>query len=228
MSNPVHKLDVPLLLECVSENCQFRFPVLTQQEKIKAQSCPYCGSPTTIVETHANSPHPHPFNHTQKPLSIVEVLVDNIRSAYNIGSIFRISDGAGIQHVHLCGLSPTPNHASVVKTSLGAEKKVPWSSHRNGKNRVADLLSQGYTVWALETGEGSGSIFDLTYPDPSCRILLVIGNEVCGVDPGILRLCEKRLWIPMVGVKESLNVSSAFGIAAYTLCWNLRNNFASS
>jgi len=148
---------------------------------------------------------------------MVEALLDNIRSTYNVGSMFRAADGAGLQCLHLCGITPTPENPKVVKTSLGAETSVMWKYYRNSVSAVRELKSRGYGIFTLEASSRSQSIFKLDSTFTQKPILLIVGNEICGVDPDILSLSDKVLWIPMHGQKESLNVALAFGIAAYTL-----------
>ncbi len=146
----------------------------------------------------------------------LEVMLDNIRSAWNVGAIFRAADGAGIARIHIGGVSATPGHAGVAKTSLGAEKSVPWQYHRDAVEAVACLAQEGLHVWALEGGRNAEPLAEAALHIPS-PLLLVVGNEVSGVDPGILQMCERVVYLPMQGVKKSLNVAIAFGIAAYWL-----------
>jgi tRNA G18 (ribose-2'-O)-methylase SpoU len=151
-----------------------------------------------------------------QPLPL-EVLLDNLRSVYNVGSIFRTADGAGVRQIHLCGISPTPKHRKLAKTALGAAEAVPWTVQLNGLQKAVALKEQGYQLWALEESPHAESLFDVTIQADDPPIALILGNEVIGVDPGILAQCDKVLYIPMVGQKESLNVAVAFGIAVYYL-----------
>jgi tRNA G18 (ribose-2'-O)-methylase SpoU len=147
----------------------------------------------------------------------LEILLDNIRSAENVGAMLRTADGAGIRHLHITGMTPSPGQVKVSKAALGAEFTVPWTQHWNGLQAVLDLKSQGYHIWSLEGGEDSVSLFDLQPPAGPRPILLVVGNEIAGVDPQILSESEKVISIPMLGIKKSLNVATALGIAAYTI-----------
>lgn len=149
-------------------------------------------------------------------------LLDNIRSSYNVGSMFRTADGAGLSCLHLAGTTPTPEHHGVAKTSLGAEFSVPWEYHRNGLEAAQQLKDAGYQLWALEVGSQSVPLFEALPAPDNPPILLVVGNEVAGIDPGILAICDRFIWIPMQGFKRSLNVATAFGIAAYHLRWSQR------
>jgi 23S rRNA (guanosine2251-2'-O)-methyltransferase len=148
------------------------------------------------------------------------VLLDNIRSAWNVGSIFRSADGFGFKHTYLCGITPTPDgpaREAVTKTSLGAEEAVTWSYHKDAVKLVRRLKKEGWQVWALEEHERAVPIS--TQPDTlsSNPVILILGSEVTGIDPGLLELADKILHIPMHGEKSSFNVAIAFGIAAYQL-----------
>ncbi len=103
------------------------------------------------------------------------------------------------------------------KTALGAEELVAWSGHRNGPDLAEKLVQSGRILWALEYTEDSENLFALSDVAPDKRVVLVLGNEVTGVDPGILQHCERTLYIPMRGHKASLNVATAMGIAGYAL-----------
>jgi tRNA G18 (ribose-2'-O)-methylase SpoU len=148
---------------------------------------------------------------------VLEVLLDNIRSIYNVGAIFRTADGVGIRHLHLCGLTATPEHAKVRKTALGAEQAVPWTYYRNSLEAVTQLKARGMHLWALESYPDARSLFEVAHELVSYPTVLVVGNEVSGVDPGILAQCHGKVSLPMHGVKESLNVAVAFGAAVYVL-----------
>jgi tRNA G18 (ribose-2'-O)-methylase SpoU len=142
-------------------------------------------------------------------------LLDNLRSVYNVGSIFRTADGAGIRHLHLCGITPPPDHPKIAKTALGAEKSVGWSQYKNGLETAVSLQQRGFQLWAIEETAQSDPLFTAAHPADNSPILLIVGNEIAGVDPEILALCDRVLHIPMAGHKKSLNVATAFGIAAY-------------
>ncbi len=199
---------------CTNPACGLRFPVLEHDDR--GRCCPRCGAPAdTAVGLYEEHTAPRPASNPAR--SRIEVLADNIRSIYNVGSIFRTSDGAGISHLYLCGITPTPDNPRLRKTALGADDVIPWSYHCNGYNTAETLISQGKRLWALEGGIQSVSIFSFDMDDAETPIVLAIGNEVCGVDPGILSLCEKIIGIPMQGVKTSLNTAVALGIAVYHL-----------
>lgn len=152
------------------------------------------------------------------------VLLDNIRSAWNVGSILRSADGFGFTHAYLCGITPTADNEAVTKTSLGAEDSVPWSYHRDAVKLVKGLKGEGWKVYALEDDKRAVTIhavssagFERAPQRSAQREALIVGNEVTGVDPELLDLCDNIFYIPMRGEKKSFNVAIAFGIAAYAL-----------
>jgi len=145
----------------------------------------------------------------------VSVLLDNIRSAWNVGSIFRSADGFGLAHAYLCGITPTPENDAVRKTSLGAEDSVPWSYHKDAVKLAKGLKREGWRILALEEDRKALRLED--FSGSTQRSVLILGNEVTGVDPELLKFCDEILYIPMQGDKKSFNVATAFGIAAYTL-----------
>lgn len=198
---------------CTSSSCGLRFPV--DEGSPLGESCPRCGSGTEFADEAYSTP-PAPGVVTE-PTVRLQALLDNIRSLRNVGSIFRTADGAGVEHLYLGGITPTPEHPKLAKTALGAELEVPWSHRPDAAALAAELAANGHRLWALEGGGDSRSLFgpgpvDGDDPRP---IVLVLGHEVSGVDPRILRLCERVVHIPMLGIKDSLNVSVAFGIAVY-------------
>jgi tRNA G18 (ribose-2'-O)-methylase SpoU len=144
----------------------------------------------------------------------LHLLLDNLRSSYNVGSLFRTADGAGVGQIHLCGITPTPVHPKVAKTALGAQETLPWRYHRNALHAADWLQAQGCALWALEISAKSVSLLDASPVGP---LAMVIGNEVSGVDPELLARCERIIEIPMLGHKRSLNVASAAAIAIYWL-----------
>lgn len=149
----------------------------------------------------------------------ITVLLDNIRSAWNVGSIFRSADGFQFRHAYLCGITPTPENDAVTKTSLGAEDSVPWSYHKDAVKLVKGLKKEGWRILALEEDERAKQINNASKMDATSdqRTVLIVGNEIIGVDPDLLNLCDQILYIPMRGEKKSFNVAVAFGIAAYVL-----------
>lgn len=200
--------------ECTETACRFRFP--TTEPAIATDRCPWCGGRTVVVcalpaatEQRVDLPAPPA---TIQPMA---ALLDNVRSTFNVGSIFRSADGAGMRHLFLCGVTPTPEHRKLAKTALGADDHVAWSHHRNAVLLAETLRANGYTLWALETSATALSLFEIeASPQP---LVLVVGSEVTGIDPALLALCDRCIAIPMAGQKRSLNVATAFGIAAVIL-----------
>jgi 23S rRNA (guanosine2251-2'-O)-methyltransferase len=146
----------------------------------------------------------------------ITVLLDNIRSAWNVGSILRSADGFGFDHAYLCGITPTPENEAVAKTSLGAEDSVTWSYHKDAVKLVNGLKKEGWKILGLEEDERAKELIQNAEGGMQ-NTLLIVGNEVTGVDPGLLDLCDEIFYIPMRGEKKSFNVGIAFGIAAYAL-----------
>jgi len=142
------------------------------------------------------------------------VLLNNVRSLYNVGSIFRTADGAGVEKIWLCGINGYPPDSRISKTALGAEAAVPWEHRREAAEVLRELKGRGYQMVFLE--QLSSSIpYQEFYPrSPVC---LVLGNENTGVSEELLSYCDQAIEIEMTGLKHSLNVTVAFGIAAYDL-----------
>jgi 23S rRNA (guanosine2251-2'-O)-methyltransferase len=143
------------------------------------------------------------------------VLLDNIRSALNVGSIFRSADGFEFDHIYLCGITPTPDFGDVSKSAVGAEEYVHWTSHKNAVDLIVNLKVQGYTIWALERTKNSIALNSAigTGQKPK-HLVLVVGNEVTGIDPGIQKAADSIVHLPMRGQKHSFNVAVAFAIAS--------------
>ena len=197
---------------CQSRDCGLRFPVPVTTDL--GARCPRCRAPTRSEEPPWEALDVP--RDTEAPHYRLAALLDNVRSVRNVGSIFRTADGAGVEHLYLAGITPTPHHPQMAKTALGAEHSVPWSAVPDGVSAARRVLDEGHALWALEGGVDAVSLFsDLHCPEGP--MTLVLGHEVAGVDPRILELCSQRLYLPMEGIKGSLNVSVAFGIAVYTL-----------
>ncbi len=146
-------------------------------------------------------------------------LVDNVRSLYNVGSIFRTADGARIQQLFLCGYTPHPPRREIEKTALGATATVPWEYHRDPLVPLRRLKESGVRVVVLEQTDASIPYYDVQKTEfPLC---IVAGNEITGVSREIVELADGAIDIPMYGMKQSLNVAVAFGIAVFGLlhCW---------
>jgi tRNA G18 (ribose-2'-O)-methylase SpoU len=142
------------------------------------------------------------------------VLCQNIRSTYNVGSLFRTADAAAITKLYLCGYTPTPPRYEISKVALGAELNVPWEGQTQLWRAIEALQAKDFQIVALENNVKSISIYDFM---PRFPLALLLGNEVGGLSPKILSRADAVVHLPMFGKKESLNVSVAFGIAAYEL-----------
>lgn len=142
----------------------------------------------------------------------VVVALDRVRSAYNVGSFFRTGDGAGIDKLYLCGYTAFPPHKGIAKTALGAEDTLPWEHYPDALALTRSLRERGYQIAAVETAEPSVDLFDWRPRFPVC---LVFGNEVDGVSPEVLAEADVRVRIPMLGVKDSLNVAVSGGTVLY-------------
>lgn len=148
----------------------------------------------------------------------LEALLDNVRSALNVGSIFRTAEGLGLAHIYLAGITPTPEDTEIRRTSLGAERQVAWSWHPNALGLLPALRERRYKIWALENAPEANVLDsrDLTWAG-STQAVIVVGNEVTGVDPGILSVADRVVRLSMRGRKASFNAAVAFAIAAYLL-----------
>lgn len=142
----------------------------------------------------------------------VSVLCEDIRSLYNVGSIFRTSDGAGIEKLYLCGYTGYPPRPEIDKTALGSVDGVPWEYRPNQFEVIYELKRRGYRVVALEHTSVSVPYDEATYEFPTC---LVLGNEVKGVSDELISRCDMAVEVPMYGLKQSLNVTVAYGILVY-------------
>jgi len=209
------------VFQCTHPDCRLRYPA--QSGHGNPERCPKCGNPARLVESPQVDLHIRP-QLAPVDAPVVEAFLDNIRSTFNVGAMFRAADGAGLRKVHLAGITPLPDHPRVAKTALGAEKSVHWQHYPDGVAAITCLKSAGMQLWALEGGENAESIFSLPPRISPSPILLVVGNEITGIDPAVLACCEKRISIPMLGYKESLNVAIAFGIAIYFLRFSLKNS----
>ncbi len=140
----------------------------------------------------------------------IQVVLHDIRSLYNVGSIFRTCDAFGVEHVYLTGFTPAPPRPEISKTALGAEQVVPYSYHPSTTDLVGELRGRGLTIAAAEIAEGSRRAEMLSPAE--FPLVLILGNELTGVPDELLRLCDLALEIPMYGTKHSLNVSVAAGV----------------
>ena len=142
------------------------------------------------------------------------VVLDHVRSAHNVGAVFRTADAFRMEAVYLCGITSTPPDTEIHKTALGAEDTVAWQYYEETVASVQELKNQGYILCALEQTEGSVALADFI-PDKAQKYAIIVGHEVKGVQQNVLDLCDVCLEIPQFGVKHSLNVSVAVGIVLW-------------
>ncbi len=151
------------------------------------------------------------------------VVLDNVRSLHNVGSVFRTADAFLVEAVYLCGITCTPPHAEIHKTALGAENTVTWKHYEDTHQAVADLKAQGYTVFAIEQAVGSTLLPDLQL-DKSKKYAVILGNEVKGVQQTVVDVCDGCIEIPQFGTKHSLNVSVTGGIIIWEFQKAIQNS----
>ena len=145
---------------------------------------------------------------------MIYTLVENVRSAYNVGAMFRTADGAGVAKLFLCGISARPPHREIHKVALGAEETVPWEYHPDSQTVLEELKQQQVQVVVLESHTESLPYDSAPYRFPLC---LVVGHELRGASREAIGAADLLVKIPMLGMKTSLNVAVAYGIAAYEI-----------
>jgi len=150
----------------------------------------------------------------------VFTLIENVRSLYNVGAIFRTADGAGISKLFLTGITGKPPHREIRKVALGAEESVEWEYAEDGVELAKRLQKQGFEIIVLEKTDACIPYNRAEYRFPLC---LVLGHEFDGVSPEMLAIADQVVGIPMFGSKISLNVSVAFGIAIYEIIRRKQN-----
>lgn len=151
----------------------------------------------------------------------VVVVLDNVRSAQNVGAFFRTSDAFAIERVALCGITSTPPSRDIHKTALGAELTVEWSHYETTIECVSQLKAEGYKLLAIEQVEGAVMLDELVV-DADTRYALVFGNEVAGVDQEVVDMCDGAIEIPQAGTKHSINVSVAGGVVLWPFFMAMR------
>ncbi len=144
----------------------------------------------------------------------VSVLLDNVRSMYNVGAFFRTADAAAVEKLYLCGITARPPKNAITKTALGAEDSVPWEHAWEPAPVVESMRERGYELAAVETSVHAVDLFDWAPRFPVC---VVFGHEVDGIRPEVSELCDTHVRIPMLGTKHSLNVATAAGVVIYEL-----------
>jgi tRNA G18 (ribose-2'-O)-methylase SpoU len=197
------------------QSCGLRYPLIENHPF--GERCPHCLGTTKVVLTRSLTPEP--ASRAIETDLRLEALLDNVRSAWNVGSIFRTADGLGVRKLHLCGITPTPDSEVVTKTSLGAEEIVEWEYARNALETAKKLKGKRYRLIALEKEKHAIPLWAVNTIQLQ-NMILIVGNEITGIDPALLEMCDQIVYIPMIGRKRSLNVEVAFGIAAFHLSQN--------
>lgn len=214
-----------VLTRCPNTECLSTFPA---DDFVKSSGrCPRCSQKMTardlaVIEDTEKKYKKHQlagtacgdtFDDCHDRLS---ALVEDVRSLWNVGSIFRTADGAGFTRLYLTGITGCPPRKEIAKVSLGAEENVSWQFHWNALTVLRNLKDKGVILVALERNENSVPINTFS-PPADGRLCLLVGNEVTGLSQEALSVCDIVCDLPMHGVKESLNVAVAFGVAAYSL-----------
>ncbi|MCB5287705.1 MAG: RNA methyltransferase [Candidatus Cloacimonetes bacterium] len=150
----------------------------------------------------------------------ITVIADNLRSVFNVGSLFRIAECLSLGKLILCGISPTPQHPNMAKTALGTCERVAYSYCESSLDAVLELKRAGHKIYALETAEPSQSVYKAEFDLP---LALVVGNEALGIDPQVLSHCDEIVYLPVLGWKNSLNVSVAASVALYQIMFGGKN-----
>jgi len=160
------------------------------------------------------------FHRSEK--SSIAVVLDNIRSQHNIGSVFRTSDAFRIEKIYLCGITATPPNREIQKTALGATESVEWEYFEKTSLAIAELKKLGYVIISIEQVEGGTNLNEFV-PEKNNKYALVFGNEVKGVEQEIVDLSDLCLEIPQFGTKHSFNVSVSAGIVIWDIFNKLKN-----
>jgi len=157
------------------------------------------------------------FKQTDKMPFIV--VLENIRSAYNVGSVFRTADAFLLEAIYICGYTCCPPHKEIKKTALGAEETVAWKHFVNATEAILELKEMGYKVFSVEQASGSTMLNNLNF-DVNDKIAVIFGNEVTGVEQTTIQQSEGCIEIPQFGMKHSLNISTAAGVVMWELVRN--------
>lgn len=155
----------------------------------------------------------------------IYIIVDNIRSLFNVGSIFRTSDGVMAEKIYLCGMTGIPPRREIEKTSLGASEVVPWEYREKAVDVVKELKEKGVEIVALELTDPGHHYAETDFSFP---LALVIGHEIDGVTDDVMKYVDKAISIPMLGRANSLNVATAFGIAVYQMMYKYQKHYATT
>jgi 23S rRNA (guanosine2251-2'-O)-methyltransferase len=144
------------------------------------------------------------------------IILENIRSAYNVGSVFRTSDAFLIESIYIVGYSAKPPHKEIKKTALGAEETVEWKHVKTSVEAIEEIKARGFHAYAVEQAEGSYQLHAIAF-EADEKIAIVFGNEVTGVEQSTIALCDGCIEIPQLGMKHSLNIATAAGVVLWEL-----------
>lgn len=147
----------------------------------------------------------------------IRVILENIRSSFNVGSMVRTAEALGVEKIYLCGYTSTPENPKTLKASLGTEKWISWEFHPEIGPLLQELKDQGYILLGLETSQKSKNLYQLDFLSSTTPLVLVVGNERFGLQPQTLKQMDHIVEIPLYGQKNSLNVATALGIALSVL-----------
>lgn len=212
MTNP---LSYAVFRECQNLDCNLRFPDICNLDI--SINCPICGSAAIIKEV-ADLTEDYRDKKNWKPPREFTPILDNVRSVYNVGAIFRTAVGLGLNQIYLCGITPTPTHKNFTKTSLGAENFIKWEKSLNCVEQCKSLKEIGYQLISIESTAESISLINIKKDNLfGKKIALVVGNEITGIDPEVLFLSDLVISIPIIGKNKSFNVTTALGIALFHL-----------
>jgi tRNA G18 (ribose-2'-O)-methylase SpoU len=148
----------------------------------------------------------------------VVAVLENVRSAYNVGSVFRTADAFLLEGIYICGYTAYPPHKEIRKTALGAEETVPWKYFKNISDAINELRQNGYKIYSVEQAQGSTPLHQ--FNQQSRKVAVVFGNEVTGVEQTTIALTDGCIEIPQFGMKHSLNVSVAAGVVLWEIIRN--------
>jgi 23S rRNA (guanosine2251-2'-O)-methyltransferase len=226
-----------MLIRCPYPDCLFIYEQTTPEVAWRSLSvalCPQCKKKGTAISLEIHNLFQERARQTQESQfaganvakeSMFQVLIENMRSLWNVGSIFRTADAAGVSILYLCGITGCPPKNQISKTALGAEQVIPWQYFAHPLEIIPKLKAQGVIVAGLERNQRAINLSSLLKEKKISKPLcLVIGNENQGLSPETSDYCNYICSLPMRGIKESLNAAVAFGIAAYLINEYIPNN----
>jgi len=225
-----------MLIRCPYPDCLFDYELAdlrAEPPSLTTALCPKCQKQGTVISPEMQVMFQKRTIKAQEfqtadiqaiKQTTFQVLIENVRSSWNVGSIFRTSDAAEVSFLYLCGITGCPPHSQISKTALGAEQTVPWQYYSHPLQIIPKLKAQGIKIIGLERSQSSANLTDLLKSGKISKPLcLVVGNENKGLSPETMQYCDYICSLPMKGTKESLNAAVAFGIAAYMI-----NEFATT